>query len=139
VEDAYLNFTSKPPFESLDPDVLQRYVEDGFEVVPAREGGDGSEVRLRCDRDDEAEVYEHGFANGAFARLDEVACPTVFAFGGATKAFGLDVMSADAARVPRATVEPYPGLGHFGPLERPAEVAAGVARALGAHDGTPPS
>ena len=138
-EDAYVNFAAKPSFGVLDPEVLQRYVEDGFEVVPAAEGGDGQEIRLRCDRDDEAEVYVGGFGNGVYARLDEVACPTVFAYGEGTDSFGAGAMGADAARVTHAAVEAFPGIGHFGPLERPAVVAGAVAAALGAHDGTPPS
>ena len=52
--DAFVNFSSKPPFGDLDPDVLRRYVEDGFEPVPADEGGDGVAIRLRCRREDEA-------------------------------------------------------------------------------------
>ena len=39
-DEAFVNFSSKPPFDDLDPDVLRRYVEDGFEVVPAADGGD---------------------------------------------------------------------------------------------------
>ena len=125
-EDAFVNFSSKPPFAGLDPDVLRRYVEDGFEVVPAVEGGDGSTVRLRCRREDEADRLRHtASANGAFDHLDEVHCPTTFAYGELTDAFGPTFMEADAARVPDATVEAYPGLGHFGPLERPDEVAGG--------------
>jgi pimeloyl-ACP methyl ester carboxylesterase len=138
-EDAFVNFSSKPPFATLDPAVLLRYVEDGFETVPAAEGGDGETVRLRCRRDDEAEVYVHGFGNGAFARLHEIGCPAVFAYGADTDSFGADVMGADAARVPRSTVESFPGLGHFGPLERPDQVADAVRDRLGYPDGTPPS
>ena len=138
-EDAYLNFSSKPSFGVLDPEVLQHYVEDGFEVVPGAEGGDGRAIRLRCDRDDEAEVYVHGFGNGAFERLPEIHCPTVFAYGEDTDSFGAPAMAADAARVDGATVACFPGVGHFGPLERPAEVAKDVAGALGTRDGTPPS
>jgi pimeloyl-ACP methyl ester carboxylesterase len=138
-EDAFVNFSSKPPFATLDPTVLLRYVEDGFETVPAAEGGDGETVRLRCRRDDEAEVYVHGFGNGAYARLPEIGCPVVFGYGADTDSFGADVMGADASRVERSAVEAFPGLGHFGPLERPDQVAAAVRDRLGYPDGTPPS
>ena len=138
-EDAFVNFSSKPPFATLDPAALLRYVEDGFEPVPDAEGGDGDAIRLRCRRDDEAEVYVHGFGNGAYAHLHEVGCPVTFAYGSSTDAFGADVMAADAARVPHSTVECFDGLGHFGPLERPDEVAAAVRTALAAPGGTPPS
>ena len=123
----------------LDTEVLERYVEDGFELVPASEGGNGLEVRLRCRRDDEAEVYQHGFANGAFARLHEVRCPATFAFGEDTDAFGEPTMAADAARMTSATVVGYPGLTHFGPLEHPDDVASGVAGALDATRDTTPT
>ena len=138
-EDAYVNFAAKPSFGGLDPEVLQRYVEDGFEVVPAAEGGDGKEIRLRCDREDEAAVYAHGFGNGVYARLPEVACRTLFAYGEDTDSFGAEVMGADAARAGHASVETFPGIGHFGPLERPVAIAGAVAAAVGPHDGTPPS
>ncbi|MGD0882420.1 MAG: alpha/beta hydrolase [Acidimicrobiales bacterium] len=138
-EDAFANFSSKPPFGDLDPDVLLRYVEDGFEPVPADEGGDGMEIRLRCRRDDEAEVYLHGFGNGVFPRLHEVQCPVTLGYGIETDAFGPDLMAADAARLPHGSLEPYDGLGHFGPLQSPDEVASRVRVALAHPDGTPGS
>lgn len=138
-EDAFANFSSKPPFGDLDPDVLLRYVEDGFEPVPADEGGDGTEIRLRCRRDDEAEVYLHGFGNGVYPRLHEVQCPVTLGYGRRTKAFGTEIMDADAARLPLGTLEPFDDLGHFGPLQRPDEVASRVRDALGPPDGTPRS
>jgi pimeloyl-ACP methyl ester carboxylesterase len=138
-EDAFVNFSSKPPFGDLDPAVLLRYVEDGFETVPTGQGGDGQEIRLRCRRDDEAEVYRRGFDNGAFEHLGEVHCPTTFGYGTLTDAFGAPLMAADAARVPDARVEAFDDLGHFGPLERPGEVGPAVARALARPGGTPRS
>ncbi len=137
--DAFLNFSSKPPFGGLDPDAIAAYVDDGFEVVPTADGGDGEMVRLRCRRDDEAEVYAHGTTHDAFLGLGTVACPVTLACGAETDSFGPAFLDADAARLPDATVEVLPGIGHFGPLERPAEVAASVARALGPVAGTPPS
>lgn len=136
---AFVNFSSKPPFSSLDPEVLRRYVEDGFELVPPGGSGEGGEVRLRCRRDDEAEVYLHGFTNGAYAGLPGVHCPTTFAYGERTDAFGAQIMAADAERVARGTVVSYAGLTHFGPLERPDRVASGILAAMSAPDGTPPS
>ena len=136
-EDAFVNYSSKPPFAALDPAVLFRYVEDGFEPVPEAEGGDGEAIRLRCRRDDEAEVYRHGFGNGAFDHLHEVGCPVTFAYGTTTDSFGQEIMGADAARVPVSSVEALADLGHFGPLERPEEVAERVAARLGYRGGTP--
>jgi len=137
--DAFVNFSSKPPFGDLDPDAIAAYVEDGFEVVPGDEGGDGEMVRLRCRREDEAEVYAHGLTHDAFVGLGRVACPVTLACGADTDSFGPAFLEADAAQLRDASVEILPGLGHFGPLERPAEVAASVRRALGPVAGTPRS
>jgi pimeloyl-ACP methyl ester carboxylesterase len=138
-EDAFVNFSSKPPFCLLDPAVLLRYVEDGFEAVPTDAGGNGETIRLRCRREDEAEIYVCGFANGAFEHLSEVRCPTTFGYGTTTDSFGREAMAANAALVPGAAVEAFDGLGHFGPLERPDTVAERVGRFLELPDDTSPS
>jgi pimeloyl-ACP methyl ester carboxylesterase len=138
-EMAFTNFSSKPPFSSLDPDALMGYIEGGFEPVPGDEGGDGRSVRLRCRREDEAAIYALGFRHHAFDRLPEVACPVTLSCGEHTDSFGPDFLDLDAARLPDARVEVIPGTGHFGPLEQPAVIAESVHRALGTGGGTPPS
>ena len=59
-----------------------------------------------------------------------------FAYGTMTDAFGKEIMTIDASRVPDAVVEEHHELGHFGPLERPDAMADGVRRALTFPDGT---
>ena len=137
--DALSNFSSKPPFSTLDPEVLAWYVDGGFETVPAVDGGDGRAVRLRCRRQDEAEVYAHGASHGAFAHLPEVSCPVTLVCGEDTDAFGLPFLRADAARLAHPVVEVLAGLGHFGPLEQPVVVADSVRRALSPGAGSPGS
>jgi pimeloyl-ACP methyl ester carboxylesterase len=129
-EDALVNFSSKPPFADLDPEVLELYVEAGFELVPTTEGGDGRTVRLRCRRDDEAAIYARGFYHGAFEHLGEVACPVSLSCGEHTHAFPARFLRADAERLPWATVEVLPGIGHFGPLQQPDLVAESVKRSF---------
>jgi pimeloyl-ACP methyl ester carboxylesterase len=129
-EDAFVNFSAKPPFSVLDPEVLRLYVEEGLEVVPERDGGDGRAVRLRCRREDEAAVYAHSASHGAFAGLSVVACPVTLACGAQTDSFGPPILEAEAARLRRARVEVLPGLGHFGPLEDPVAVGRSVHRAF---------
>lgn len=138
-EDAFLNFSSKPPFGDLDPDALRCYVEAGFELVPAAVGGDGRSIRLLCRREDEAEIYAHGASHGAFGHLKEIACRVALACGERTDAFGPSFIRADAAELPHASVEVIPGVGHFGPMQQPALVAASLARARDTVGGTPPS
>jgi pimeloyl-ACP methyl ester carboxylesterase len=130
-EDAFVNFSSKPPFADLDPEALRGYVEAGFELIPEADGGDGHAIRLRCRREDEAEVYVHGLDHGAFGHLPEISCPVGLACGAETDAFGPAFLEADAGQLRQPTVEVIPGIGHFGPLQQPALVADSVLRTLG--------
>jgi pimeloyl-ACP methyl ester carboxylesterase len=136
---ALANYSSKPMFASLDPRVLEAYVAYGFEPVPAEAGGDGVAIRLRCRRDDEADVYAHGFAHNAFAHLGQVECLVALACGEDTDSMGPNVLATDAEQLPRSTIEVIPGLGHFGPMEQPGVVARSVAASGNPSDGTPSS
>ncbi len=129
-EDAFVNFAAKPPFSELDPEVLRCYVEGGFEPIPAKEGGDGRAIRLRCRREDEAEIYAQGPLHGAFENLGAVACPVSLACGEHTDAIGPRLLALDAAQLARADTEVVAGIGHFGPLEDPPRVARSVLRRL---------
>ncbi len=123
-DDAYKNYTSKPPFSILDPQVLDDYVRYGFD-----QSGDGS-VHLKCKREHEALVYENGSAHDAFQHLGEVACPVVLSCGEKTNAFGPVLIEEFARKTPISRVEVLPGLGHFGPLENPSMVASSVCTCL---------
>ena len=123
-EEALVNFSAKAPFDTLDPEVLAAYVDNGFEPDPA--GG----IRLRCRREDEARVYAHGFSHDAYAHLGAVPCPVTLAGGEYTDAIGPDLLARYARRLDKVEVVTLPGLGHFGPLEDPAAVARSFARSL---------
>lgn len=137
--DAFVNFSSKPPFSDLDPEALRWYVEAGFELIPGPDGGDGQSVRLRCRRDDEAQIYAHGASHDAFAHLDRITCHVALCCGAGTDAFGPSFLEQDAARLRSSTVNVIPGVGHFGPLQQPSVVAASVISALATLGDTPPS
>ena len=125
---ALANFAGRPPFNSLRGDVLERYVDNGFALMP------DERIALRCRREDEAAVYARGLSHDAFARLDAVRCPVTLSCGAATDAMGPELLARLAQALPDATVEVLPGLGHFGPLEDPDALAASVTRALGPWD-----
>lgn len=118
------NFAAKPPMSSLSPDALAAYVAHGFEEQP-----DGS-VRLRCRPEVEASTYEMGGRHDAFERLGDVGCPVVVVRG--TAAFGGPATFAPAVATALAAgvLEDHPDLGHFGPLESPASMAASVRSLL---------
>lgn len=125
-EDARRHYAAKPPLDAVDPEALQAYVDHGFE-----DAGDGG-VRLKCDPEHEAMVYEMATAHDAYARLAEVACPVVVACGSASDGCPPERGWAHAQRLPRGGHAVLDGLGHLGPLERPDQVAASVARFLAA-------
>jgi pimeloyl-ACP methyl ester carboxylesterase len=123
------NYAAKAPFTSFDPAALEAYVEWGFRDLP-----DGR-VQLACRREDEARVYEQAWRHHAYQHLDRVACPVALASGGRHAHFGLEVITAIAARLRHGAstpIEVHEDLGHFGPMERPAEVAASIVRAFDA-------
>jgi pimeloyl-ACP methyl ester carboxylesterase len=124
-EAAYENYASKPPFDVLDPDALRDYVEHGFTAE------DDGTVRLKCEPANEAQVYRMGGRHEAFDHLGEVRCPVTVARGAATD-FGPGAFAPRiAAGLPDGVLEEFPELGHFGPLERPATVAAAIRRFFG--------
>jgi pimeloyl-ACP methyl ester carboxylesterase len=123
---AYENYASRGPFRALRPDALRAYVEFGFEDAGA---GDGS-VRLKCRPANEAQMYRMGSAHRAFAIFPLVTCPVTLAQGAETDAIGAAVIGAQAAALPDVRTEELADLGHFGPLQDPAAVAASVERAF---------
>lgn len=125
-DEALANFGAKAPFDTLHPDVLAAYVDNGF--GPGPDGG----IVLRCRREHEAEVYAHGLAHDAYGGLRRVRCPVTLACGERTDAFGPDFLALFVTRLADAEQLVLPSIGHFGPLEDPAAVAASVAGSLAA-------
>jgi pimeloyl-ACP methyl ester carboxylesterase len=120
---AFDNYASKPPFDSLHPEVLRVYVDHGF-----AQNTDGT-VSLKCLPENEAEVYAHGMSHHAFASLHEVRCPVTIAVGredSIPAVFGRPI--ADA--LPHGTLASFPDLAHFGPLEDPATIAESISSAF---------
>ena len=123
-EDAYATYAAKPPLGALAPEALRAYVDHGFADL-----GDGS-VRLKCRGADEARVYEMATVHDLHAGLARVRCPVTVACGERTDAFGPALLAPLLGGLPAGRLEVLPALGHFGPLEDPAAVAASVGRAL---------
>jgi pimeloyl-ACP methyl ester carboxylesterase len=118
-EEAYENFSSKPPLQSLAAEVLQAYVDCGF-------GPDPEGVRLKCPPSVEAEIYRQGLVHDGFSRLPYVGCPVTIGLGGRSMAIEPTVAETQVAALPQGTLLTFSDLGHFGPLERPDRVAARV-------------
>lgn len=117
---AYENYAAKAPLNAFDPAALRAYVDFGFAEQP-----DGS-VALKCLPANEARVYEMAGGAGAFPRLGELTCPVVVVRG-RHDGFGPAAFAERvAAAIPQGRLEVHDDLGHFGPLEAPARMAASV-------------
>jgi pimeloyl-ACP methyl ester carboxylesterase len=115
-DEAYANYAAKPPLDGFTPDALRAYVEHGFV-----DQADGT-VRLACARENEARAFEMAAEHRTFDRLGELRCPVLVMAGvvGGAAQFA----EAVANDIPGAQFHRFGGLGHFGPMEDPAQVAA---------------
>lgn len=119
IADAVANYASKPPLNVARADALHAYVRHGFVA-----GEDGA-VHLACRPADEARIFRGTGVPVIFQRLGEVRCPVRVVCGIIDRgpvAFAPDI----AAALPQGELERHDHLGHFGPLEAPAELAASV-------------
>lgn len=121
---AYENFARKPPLSDLSPAALSAYVRYGFEEQP-----DGS-VELRCRPEVEASTYEMGGVHRAFDHLGEVHCPVTVVRGADHIPGPASFAPRVAEELPRGVGEDHPELGHFGPLQDPAAMAASIEFAV---------
>jgi pimeloyl-ACP methyl ester carboxylesterase len=123
-DEAFANYSSKLPFSALDPDALRAYVDHGFADQP-----DGS-VRLKCRPEIESATYRMGGAHDGFAHLGTIGCPVTIATGAVHGIGPAAAASRIADAIPNGHLESFPDLGHFGPLEDPARLAACILAAL---------
>jgi pimeloyl-ACP methyl ester carboxylesterase len=118
-DEAYENYATKPPLDQVDPEALRAYVDHGFADTPS------GAVTLKCRPEVEAAVFERSDGE-AFDALDRVTVPVAVAIGRDTNG-PAELAPQAVARLPLGRLEPHPELSHFGPMERPAEVAQRVA------------
>jgi pimeloyl-ACP methyl ester carboxylesterase len=88
---------------------------------------DGAGTRLACRPEDEAAAYAAAGADRSWARLGEVRCPVAVRGGQTSPAVPRPELDAIAARLPAGVAEVMPALGHFGPFQAPAAIAADIA------------
>lgn len=121
-------YGSKPPLNGLDPRCLADYVAHGFRDIADGDGDDG--VELACLPEHEALVYDaEERATLELIAGTELRC--VVAAGGADPMGIVSALSPPLVeRLPHATLETWPTLTHFGPLEAPDLVAPAVVAAL---------
>ncbi|WP_420450699.1 alpha/beta fold hydrolase [Ilumatobacter sp.] len=121
-EAAIENYSSKPPMQAFDPDVVRLYVGHGFR--PAPEG-----VRLACDPEHEARTFETGATHRTWDVLGEIGTRVVVV-GSADGAGPAEVAPLVAERLADARFVEREDWNHFTPFEDPAGVAELIGDAI---------
>lgn len=112
------------PFAAWDPEALRCYVEYGV-----RDRLDG-QVELKCSADAEVMTFAGDVTAGIWERFPAYRVPTLVVTGKRDGLRRSEWAERQAAAMPHARAERREDLGHFAPLERPAEVADLSARFL---------
>jgi len=121
IEEARAHFEGRGQFAEFSPGSLQAFLEGAF--VPGADGG----LRLACDPEDEAQMYNAAMKHDAWEQLVNVRCPVRLVGGGHRPAVPPHNLESMAARLPAGEVTVMPTLGHFGPFADPAAAAADIA------------
>lgn len=118
------NFTAKPPMASFHPQAREAYVRHGFK--PTAQG----EIELKCLPEHEARTYETGGTHGTWGDLSRIST-RVWVLSGAPAPFQPSSFAVKVAEsIPSATYVQYDEMGHFGPLEHPAQIASLVENTI---------
>jgi len=118
------NFTAKPPMASFHPQAREAYVRHGFK--PTAQG----EVELKCLPEHEARTYETGGTHSTWGDLSRIST-RVWVLSGAPAPFQPSSFAVKVAEsIPGATYVQYDEMGHFGPLEHPAQIASLVENTI---------
>lgn len=121
IEAFHQAYRDRPPFRSWNPDVFRDYADHA--LVPKEEGGG---YRLACAPDFEASVYRNFGAEELHERLADIRVPVhiIRAKGPEAGDKPLDFQRSPTwpelvNRLPNATEDYRPELGHFFPMEDP--------------------
>lgn len=118
------NFTAKPPMASFHPQAREAYVRHGFK--PTAQG----EIELKCLPEHEARTYETGGTHSTWGDLSRIST-RVWVLSGAPAPFQPSSFAVKVAEnIPGATYVQYDEMGHFGPLEHPAQIASLVENTI---------
>ena len=125
VAEARAHLEGRGMFAEFCPEAFEAFLDGG--LVPAADGG----VRLACRAEDEAGAYAAAAEQRWWENLAAVACPVAVRGGANSPAVPRPDLEAIAAQLPAGEAEVLPLLGHFGPFQSPATIAADLADWVG--------
>ena len=115
------NYSSKPPMQFFDPEVLRAYVEHGFAPIDA---GESNGVTLRCAPENEARTFETGGSHGFWDLLPEVETEIVVVSGEVDEERSpAGIAAGIAERLPNASYIELVDGNHLTPFIDPEAIA----------------
>ena len=114
-------FEGRGQFAEFAPESLEAFLSGAFD-----DNGDGT-LRLACDPEDEARMYEAALAHDTWGRLPNVNCPARLLGGGRSPALPPRELAQIAGRLPAGVQSVWPSMAHFGPFEAPSTVADDIS------------
>jgi pimeloyl-ACP methyl ester carboxylesterase len=116
---AFERYSSRPPFDSIRPEVLRAYVDHGFHDLP-----DGT-VTLACTPAIEAQIFNNALKSKSLDAAGRISMP--FGVGAGNETEGVAPLTRQAAATHKNLTLFEFDLDHFGPFTDP-EVIAKTAR-----------
>ena len=121
-DEAFANYSSKPPMNVFDEKSLRAYVDFGFNDVRIAETNENCVV-LKCNPEHEARTYETGTSHETWELLHLLRVPTWIVAGAVAPMQPSSWSELIAKKIPNSKFIQWPDAGHFGPMQQPARLA----------------
>ena len=121
-DEAFANYSSKPPMTVFDEKSLRAYVDFGFNDVRIAETNENCLV-LKCNPEHEARTYETGTSHETWEQLHLLRVPTWIVAGAVAPMQPSSWSELIAKKIPNSKFIQWPDAGHFGPMQQPARLA----------------
>ena len=136
--EAFANYSSKPPMNVFEPRSLRAYVDHGFRDSQIVETDENCVV-LKCHPEHEARTYETGASHETWERLHLLQVPTWIVAGAVAPMQPSSWSELIANQITNAKFVLWPDVGHFGPMQKPhrlADLVREVDAVINTHPGT---
>ena len=121
-EEAFANYSSKPPMNVFEEKSLRAYVNYGFNDVTSAETNENCVV-LKCNPEHEARTYETGASHQTWEQLHLLRVPTWIVAGAVAPMQPSSWSELIANEIPNSKFVQWSDVGHFGPMQQPHRLA----------------
>lgn len=121
-DEAFANYSSKPPMNVFNEKSLRAYVDYGFRDSQIAETNENCVV-LKCHPEHEARTYETGASHETWERLHLLQVPTWIVAGAVAPNQPSAWSELIAKEIQNAKFIQWSDVGHFGPMQQPHRLA----------------